>query len=98
MRRKIFFLPYKGKPGEDPLTIIMLDLEKATEGEEYSEAFYRWLRMATYQFIRDSDVDTRYTDGDIRVCVRRDGEDLVVEYARLETMKALEQFAHGQQR
>ena len=99
VRRKWYHRPSIFGPTEVGLsTLIMIDMKKATKREvdDFGGAFIRWMWQALRDFDRGWYVDTRFTKGDLCVCIR--SKDLIVEYAKTKTMHALEEFAHGQKR
>lgn len=88
-----------GDPNMSASIQVALDVEKAIKipVDEFGEKFRRWLYQAVARYFDGKNVDTRYATGDVCVYVRREGDDLIVEYARPKTIHALEKFAQAQE-
>ncbi len=97
VRRKVFVMPpLFGAASAATAThvTVVMDLQNATGREEFSRAFDQWLAEAVTGFFEGDAVDSHHVEGDLLVLVRTEGKDLIVEYARPDTMRAIKKFVH----
>lgn len=94
VRRKVVLLPF-GNPELEAQAVIELDLQNAAGIKTFSGEFRVWVRNVLAAFLRNYPVDTRRREGPVSVHFQRDGGDLVVDYARMETARALEEAARA---
>ncbi len=74
---------------------VLLEFEKSNkcDARKSSRGFLRWIDQTTADFVLGGDIDTSYSEGDVCVGVRREDGALILEYAKIETMRRLEKYA-----
>lgn len=90
VRRKVVLFPASMPMAAiNAQVVIEVDLKNATGATGFSTGFALWLRDGLASHLQGYPVDTRREEGPLAVHLLREGQDLVVEYARVETQAAL---------